>query len=68
MPFAHICDGKSFTETAAAIRIKLRILMNWVKRFKALGIDGLTDRSGRGAKPCISREDRAVFKQSVLEL
>jgi putative transposase len=68
LAFAHIRDGKTFTEAAAAIRIKLRTLMNWVKRFKEQGIDGLMDRAGRGAKPCISPEDRAAFKQSVLEL
>jgi transposase len=68
LAFAHIRDGKSFTETAVAIRIKLRTLMNWVKRFRAQGIDGLTDQAGRGAKSCISPEDRAAFKQSVLEL
>jgi transposase len=63
LAFAHIYDGKSFTESAAAIRIKMRTLMNWIKRFKALGIHGLTDRAGRGVKPCISPEDRAVFQQ-----
>ena len=42
--------------------------MNWVKRFKEKGIDGLLDRPGRGAKPCLSPEDMAAFKQSVLEL
>ena len=68
LAFAHIRDGKSFTEAAAAIRIKLRTLMNWVKRFKAKGIDGLMDQPGRGAKPCLSPEDRAAFKQAVLEL
>lgn len=68
LAFAHIRDGKSFTETAAAIRINLRTLMNWVKRFKEQGIAGLLDRPGRGAKPCLSLEDRAAFKQSVLEL
>ena len=68
LAFAHIRDGKNFTETAAAIRVKLRTLMNWVQRFRAQGIDGLTDQSGRGAKPCISPKDRAAFKQSVLEL
>ena len=26
--FAHIREGKTFTETAAAIRVKLRTLMN----------------------------------------
>lgn len=68
LAFAHIRDGKNFTEAAAAIRIKLRTLMNWVKRFKERGIDGLTDRSGRGAKPYLSPEEIAAFKQSVLEL
>lgn len=66
--FAHIRDGKTFTEAAAAIKIKVRTLMNWIKRFKEQGIDGLADRAGRGAKPCLSPEDRAAFKQAVLEL
>ena len=68
LAFAHIRDGNSFTEAAAAIRIKLRTLMNWVKRFKERGIDWLLDQAGRGAKPFLSLEDRASFKQSVLEL
>lgn len=68
LAFAHIRDGKSFTEAAAAIRIKLRTLMNWIKRFKAQGIAGLMDQPGRGAKPYLSLEERAAFKQSVLEL
>lgn len=68
LAFAHIRDGKTFTEAAAAIRIKLRTLMNWVKQFKEQGIDGLADKPGRGAKPYLSPEDRAAFKQSVLEL
>lgn len=32
--FAHISEGKTFTEAAIAVRVKLRTLMNWVKRFK----------------------------------
>lgn len=68
LAFAHICEGKSFTEAAAAIRIRLRTLMNWVKRFRTQGIDGLTDRAGRGSKPYLSPKDRAAFKQAVLEL
>lgn len=68
LAFAHICDGKSFTEAAAAIRIRLRTLMNWIKRFRAQGIEGLTDRPGRGSKPCLPQTDRVAFKQAVLEL
>lgn len=68
LAFAHICDGKSFTEAAAAIRIKLRTVMNWIKRFRAQGIEGLMDRPGRGSKPYLPQTDRAAFKQAVLEL
>lgn len=68
LAFAHIRDGKSFTEAAAAIRIELRTLMNWVKNFRAKGIDGLKDRPGRGSKPYLSADERCAFKQSVLEL
>jgi transposase len=68
LAFAHIREGKSFTEAAAAIRIRLRTLMNWVKRFRIQGIEGLMDQPGRGSKPYLSKEDREAFKQSVLEL
>ncbi len=43
--FAHIQDGKTFTEAAAAIRIKLRTLMNWVKRVKEQGINAMCEFS-----------------------
>src|SRR5260370_33914539 len=65
---AHIRDGKSFTEAAAAIRIELRTLMNWAKNFRTKGIDGLKERPGRGSKPYVSADQRCAFKQSVLEL
>jgi transposase len=68
LAFAHIRDGKSFTEAAAAIRIELRTLMNGVKNFRAKGMDGLKDQPGRGAKPYLSADERCAFKQSVLEL
>ncbi len=42
--------------------------MNWVQRFKEQGINGLVDRTGRGAQPFLSPEGMAAFKQSVVEL
>lgn len=66
--FAHIREGKTFTETAIAIRVKLRTLMNWVKQFKKEGIEGLKDKAGRGAKPFLPEEHRLGFRQAVLEL
>ena len=35
MAFAHIRKGERFTETAMAVRVKLRTLMNWFKQFKS---------------------------------
>jgi transposase len=66
--FAHIREGKTFTETAIAVRVKLRTLMNWVKQFKTAGLEGLKDKPGRGAKPFLPEEHRAAFRQAVLEL
>ena len=66
--FAHIREGKTFTETAIAIRVKLRTLMNWVKQFKNEGLEGLKDKAGRGAKPFLPEEHRLAFRQAVLEL
>lgn len=66
--FAHIREGKTFTETAIAVRVKLRTLMNWVNRFKKEGLEGLKDKPGRGAKPFLPEEHRVAFRQAVLEL
>jgi putative transposase len=66
--FAHIREGKTFTETAMAVRVKLRTLMNWVQQFKTEGLEGLKDKPGRGAKPFLSEEHRSAFREAVLEL
>ena len=68
LAFAHLREGKSFTAAAAAVRVKLRSLMRWVKRFKTEGFEGLKDKPGRGAKPFLPLEHRAAFRQAVLEL
>ena len=38
LAFAHLREGKTATATAAAVRVKLRSLMRWVKRFKTEGL------------------------------
>ena len=68
LAFAHIREGKTFTETAIAIRVKLRTLMNWIRQFKNEGIEGLKDKAGRGAKPFLPEEHLLAFRQAVLEL
>lgn len=68
LAFAHIKEGKTFTEAAASVRVKLRSLMRWVGRFRTEGFEGLKDKPGRGVKPLILAEHRAAFRQAVLEL
>lgn len=68
LAFAHIRDGKTFVETAEAVRVKLRSLMRWVKQFRIEGIQGLRDKPGRGSKPLLDSEHQEAFRKSVLEL
>ena len=51
LAFAHLQDGKNFTEAAMMVKVQLRTLMNWVQNFRKQGIEGLKDLPGRGAKP-----------------
>jgi transposase len=68
LAFAHLREGKTFTEAAASVRVKLRSLMRWVRNFKTEGLEGLKDKAGRGAKPLMPLEHRTAFRQAVLEL
>ena len=68
MAFAHLREGKIFTEAAASVRVQLRSLMRGVKRFRTKGLEGLKDKTGRGAKSLIPSEHRVAFRQAVLEL
>lgn len=68
LAFAHIREGKTFTEAASAVRVKLRSLMRWVASFRKEGLEGLKDKPGRGMKPLIHAEHQAAFRQAVLEL
>lgn len=68
LAFAHLREGKTFTEVAAFVRVDLRSLMRWVRRFRTEGLEGLKDKAGRGAKPLILPEYQTAFRQAVLEL
>lgn len=68
LAFAHLREGKTFTEAAISVRVELRSLMRWVKKFKTEGLEGLKDKAGRGAKPLVPLEQREAFRQAVLEL
>ena len=68
LAFAHIQDGKCFSEAARMVKVKERTVMNWVKKFRESGLEGLKEKPGRGAKPHIPQDEYESFRQSVQEL
>lgn len=68
LAFAHIKDGKTFTQAAKAVKAPLRTLMAWVKRFREKKLEGLKDPRQGGAKPKLAYHEHQAFKEAVLEL
>ena len=68
LAFAHLQDGKSFSESARMIKVSPRTVIVWAQKFRENGLDGLLEKSGRGAKSYVASEDYEDFIRSVEEL
>jgi transposase-like protein len=44
-----VADGMSISDVAATVGISRRFVYKWVQRFLKQGIEGLTDKPGRGS-------------------
>src|SRR5919109_1061495 len=44
-----VAEGMSITAIAATVGINRRFVYTWVQRFQDKGVEGLTDKPGRGA-------------------
>jgi transposase-like protein len=44
-------EGVSISQISRTVGLRRRFVEKWIKRFKAEGIEGLSDRPGRGRKP-----------------
>jgi hypothetical protein len=49
-----LAEGQSLKSAAGIAGLTVRNARKWVRRFLALGIDGLYDLAGRGRKPVFS--------------
>ncbi|HEY5868756.1 MAG TPA: helix-turn-helix domain-containing protein [Candidatus Tectomicrobia bacterium] len=45
-----LADSVSISEIARTVGISRRCIYKWVKRFLALGLEGLADKPGRGGR------------------
>ena len=56
-----VAEGMSITDIAATVGINRRFVYKWVQRFQDEGVEGLTDKAGRGAhrgprQPALARQ------------
>ena len=45
-----LADGVTITDTAATVGISRRFVYKWVQQFQEQGVEGLTDKPGRGSR------------------
>ena len=65
LALALVLDGRSRTEAAEQCGMDRQTLRDWVHRYNALGLPGLSDRHGAGAKRRLSPEQEAEVAQWV---
>ena len=59
-----LADGMTITAIAATVGISRRFVYKWAKRFIQYGVDGLTDKPGRGHRP-VSSQQGVAHKNGV---
>lgn len=65
LALAHVLEGKSREEAAASCGMDRQTLRDWVHRYNAEGLEGLTDRVAPGAKPRLSSDQQRELAELV---
>ena len=66
LALALVLEGESRTEAARVCGMDRQTLRDWVHRYNAEGLAGLTNRHGGGAARLLDDGQRAEFRQVVL--
>jgi transposase len=66
LAIAHVLDGASRAEAAAACGMDRQTLRDWVHRYNAEGISGLSDAPRSGRPPALSPDQLKDFKELVV--
>jgi transposase len=66
LALALVLEGASRTEAAKVCGMDRQTLRDWVHRYNAKGLDGLSNRHGGGAAPLLNAGQRAELKLIVL--
>lgn len=65
---AHLQEGKSYTEVADILKVKISSPRRWVKRLIEGGLNNLQERPGRGRKRRLAIAKEEKFRKAVNEL
>ena len=65
---AHLKDGKSYTEVAAALRVTRHAVMRWVQWFTAGGVARLGGMPHDWSTQRLAKEHEEAFRQAVEQL
>jgi len=66
LAIAHVLDGRSRTEAAQLCGMDRQTLRDWVHRYNADGIEGLSNRTSPGRPAALDPEQMARLKALVL--
>lgn len=66
LALAFILEGKSRTEAARQSGMERQTLRDWVHRYNAEGLAGLSSRFGSGPKPVLTEAQMAELKEIVI--
>ena len=66
LALALILEGKSRTEAAQQSGMERQTLRDWVHRYNAEGLAGLSSRTGPGPRPVLTEAQMAELKEIVI--
>jgi len=66
LAIANALDGMSREDAARSAGMDRQTLRDWVLRYNAHGLDGLSDRSGAGRPPRLTADEQAELLEIVL--
>ena len=65
---SHIQEGATIEYVASILRVSPRAVTYWVQRYKDLGLEGLRDKEGRGAKTKLPKNKENNLCDKVIAL
>jgi transposase len=64
---SHIQEGASMKAVSQMVRVSVRAVANWIRRFNEGGVEALENQPGRGAKRKLSEDEEDKFRNMIIK-